>query len=140
MRCWLDCPPFYSKNVNLMYELISKVSLRIPSFLSPNAKDLMEKLLKRNPEERLGAGPEDEDQIRAHAFFSDLDFDLLYQRKITPEFKPRIKGMLDSSNFDTEFTDEPVVDSVAVASHKPRDPAESDFSGFSFAPESTGKN
>lgn len=128
-------PPFFSENTNLMYELISKANLRTPSFVSDQARDLLEKLLKRNPEDRLGAGPEDEMAIRKHPFFADIDFDKMYRKEIDPEFKPRLNGNLDASNFDTEFTSETVQDSVVVSS--PRDPnqkvTKDEFAGFTFA-------
>lgn len=128
-------PPFFSENTNLMYELISKANLRTPSFVSEPARDLMEKLLKRNPEDRLGAGVEDEMAIRKHPFFKDIDFDKLYKKEIEPEFKPKLNGNLDASNFDTEFTSETVQDSVVESS--PRDPnrkvTSDDFSGFTYA-------
>ena len=118
-----------------MYELISKANLRTPAFVSDKAKDLLEKLLKRNPDERLGAGTEDEMAIRKHPFFADIDFDKLYRKEIEPEFKPRLNGVLDSSNFDSEFTSEAVVDSVVVSS--PRDPSvksgKEEFAGFTYA-------
>jgi len=128
-------PPFFSENTNLMYELISKANLRTPSFVSDTARDLLEKLLKRNPDDRLGAGPEDEMAIRKHPFFADIDFDKLYRKEIEPEFKPRLNGNLDASNFDTEFTSETVQDSVVESS--PRDPnhkvTNDEFAGFTFA-------
>jgi len=128
-------PPFFSENTNLMYELISKANLRTPSFVSDKARDLMEKLLKRNPEDRLGAGQEDEMAIRKQPFFAEVDFDKLYRKEIEPEFKPKLTGNLDASNFDTEFTSEVVQDSIVVSS--PRDPnqkvTKDEFAGFTYA-------
>ncbi|KAF8133910.1 kinase-like protein [Boletus edulis] len=47
-------PPFEDRNsVNATYRRIAKVDLRIPSHISPEARDLISKLLKYNPEERL---------------------------------------------------------------------------------------
>ena len=51
-----------------------------------------------------------------HAFFKDLDFDALMRREIRPEFQPTVKSATDTSNFDAEFTDEQVVDSMAPTS------------------------
>jgi serine/threonine protein kinase len=129
-------PPFFSENVNIMYDLIAKANLRCPTFVSENARLLLEQLLKRNPEERLGCGVEDEAAIRKQPFFASMDFDKLYKKEIIPEFQPRFNGLLDASNFDTEFTSEQVVDSVVVA--PPRDPnaptpGVDDFSGFTYA-------
>ncbi|KAG8214699.1 kinase-like protein [Butyriboletus roseoflavus] len=47
-------PPFEDRNsVNATYRRIAKVDLRIPAHVSPEARDLISKLLKYNPEERL---------------------------------------------------------------------------------------
>lgn len=115
-----------------MYELITKANLRCPQFVGDKAKDLLEKLIVRKPEDRLGAGPEDEMAIRKHPFFDEIDFDKLLRKEVDAEFKPRLQGHLDASNFDTEFTSEKVVDSVVVTT--PRDPntpvTDEEFTGF----------
>ncbi|KAF9241069.1 kinase-like protein [Melanogaster broomeanus] len=47
-------PPFEDRNsVNATYRRIAKVDLRIPAHVSLEAKDLISKLLKYNPEERI---------------------------------------------------------------------------------------
>ncbi|KAH7920302.1 kinase-like protein [Leucogyrophana mollusca] len=47
-------PPFEDRNsVNATYRRIAKVDLRIPSHISPEARDLITKLLKYEPEQRL---------------------------------------------------------------------------------------
>ncbi|KAI6030823.1 kinase-like protein [Pisolithus orientalis] len=50
----VGCPPFEDKNsANATYRRIAKVDLKIPPHVSPDARDLISKLLKYNPEERL---------------------------------------------------------------------------------------
>ncbi|KAI5989127.1 kinase-like domain-containing protein [Pisolithus albus] len=50
----VGCPPFEDRNsANATYRRIAKVDLRIPPHVSPDARDLIAKLLKYNPEERL---------------------------------------------------------------------------------------
>lgn len=59
--------------------------------------------MNRNPTERLGAGGGKE--VRAHVFFSSIDWDLLLQRKITPPFNPlKNQNAEDCKNFEKEFT------------------------------------
>ena len=41
-----------------------------------------------------------------------MDFEALYNQKVTPPFKPALNGLLDLQNFDSEFTSE---DTVASA-------------------------
>jgi len=50
-------PPYYSNNKEQLYENIRNGPLKLPNFLSAEAKDLLISLLNRNPFKRLGAGP-----------------------------------------------------------------------------------
>ncbi|PQE18134.1 Serine threonine- kinase gad8 protein [Rutstroemia sp. NJR-2017a BBW] len=52
----------------------------------PTAQDLLTKLLKRNPEQRLGTNGASE--IKNHPFFHGIDWHKLLQRKYEPTFKP----------------------------------------------------
>lgn len=40
----------------------------------------------------------------SHAFFSNINWDDIYYKRIEPPFKPTITNATDTSNFDTEFT------------------------------------
>ncbi len=123
-------PPFYSENVNLMYEFIQKAELRIPSFVSPRARVLITGLLQRDPVDRLGYGQEDVEQIKVVEFFSEISWERLLRREIKPEFVPKVRGTTDTNYFDTEFTNEPVVDSVVPPSALGE--AKADFKGFTY--------
>ena len=48
--------------------------------------DLLDRLLVKKPEERLGANGIDE--IKSHPFFDDIDWDLMLQKQVPPPFKP----------------------------------------------------
>ncbi len=124
-------PPFYSENVNLMYEFIQKAELRIPSFVSPRARGLITGLLRRTPEDRLGYSRQDVEEVKNADFFFDMDWEKLYRKEIKPEFVPKVRSTTDTSFFDNEFTSEPVVDSVVPPSAIN---AGADFKGFSYQP------
>lgn len=83
-------PPFYDENTNEMYRKILSEPLHFPGpeVVPPAAKDLLTKLLNRDPEHRLGAGGSAE--IKAHPFFHAIDWRKLLQRKYEPTFKPRV--------------------------------------------------
>lgn len=107
-------PPFYSQNVNEMYHKIQHGALRFPPFLSEECRDLIIKLLNRNPDQRLGSSEKDVEELKKHEFFGPLDWAKMYKKEIDPPYKPKVKsGGDDTTNFDKQFTDEPVVDSVA---------------------------
>lgn len=125
-------PPFYSQNVNEMYNKIQHGVLRFPPFLSEGCKQLIVGLLNRDPKKRLGSDNDVED-VKSQLFFTSLDnwdWVKVKNKEIEAPFKPKVKGVDDTSNFDEEFLREPVVDSVVAGSAM--DQAAADFQGFTF--------
>eukprot|EP00455_Lapot_gusevi_P042692 TRINITY_DN509_c0_g1_i2.p1 TRINITY_DN509_c0_g1~~TRINITY_DN509_c0_g1_i2.p1 ORF type:complete len:541 (+),score=170.49 TRINITY_DN509_c0_g1_i2:57-1679(+) len=133
-------PPFYSQNVNEMYQKIQFGVLRLPPFLSDNCKALIIALLHRDPNKRLGSGTRDLDAIKTHPFFSDLDWDRLYRKEIDPPYTPVVQSEADTSNFDAQFTNEPAVDSLVDNSKSKLTNAEDAFQGFTFVPKNSQLN
>lgn len=66
-----------------------------PSFLGPDAVDLISKLLDVNDKTRLGSGPNGAANIKAHPFFKDVDWNLMEQKHIEPPYKPTHSKLLD---------------------------------------------
>jgi len=95
-------PPFYSKDVQEMYRKILHADLVIPDYVSVEGQDLLARLLERNPKRRLGSNGVDE--VKNHPFFSSINWDDILNKRVTPEFKPKIKSDKDTSYFDEEFT------------------------------------
>ncbi|RUS80357.1 hypothetical protein EGW08_011896, partial [Elysia chlorotica] len=54
--------------------ITSHTCLFIPAFVSDEARSLLEGLLKHNPNERLGSGIAGAEEIKAHPFFSGIDW------------------------------------------------------------------
>ena len=123
-------PPFYSRNINHMYEKILKAELRCPSYLPADVTELIVNLLIRDPLRRLGSGPGDIQELRNSRFFQVLDFDKVYRKEITPIYKPNLGGATDVANFDPTFTNEQAVDSVIDASALAG--TKNQFEGFTF--------
>ncbi len=105
-------PPFFSENIEKMYELITKSELRFPKKfrVSEDAKDFLAKLLVKNQKERLGA-KEGFEEIKKHPFFKGVDFKALEEKKVEAPFKPILEDSFDVQNFDEEFTSEDLVSS-----------------------------
>jgi len=59
----------------------------MPPYLTPDARDLIKKLLKRHPPNRLGGGPEDSKAIKEHPFFQSINWENILARKVEPPFK-----------------------------------------------------
>ena len=76
-------PPFFCDNQEKMYQLITKAELRFPKkiIISDNAKDLLQKILIKDQDERLGS-KSGFNEIKAHPFFKGFDFDALEHRKL----------------------------------------------------------
>lgn len=148
-------PPFYDENTNEMYRKILGEPLHFPShdIVPPAAKDLLTKLLNRDPAQRLGANGSAE--IKAHPFFHAIDWRKLLQRKYEPTFKPNVVSdrperpwqrvcqsvlcanvalqadALDTGNFDQEFTREVPQDSY-VEGPVLSQTMQNQFQGFSY--------
>ena len=84
-------PPFYAENINKIYEMITNGTVQFPQKIniSDEAKDIIQKLLEKNPKKRLGSQNGILD-IKKHPFFSKIDFNLIEQKKIEAPFKPNI--------------------------------------------------
>lgn len=90
-------PPFYDENTNEMYRKILSEPLHFPGqeVVPPAAKDLLTRLLNRDPQQRLGANGSAE--IKAHPFFHAIDWRKLLQRKYEPAFKPNVVRIFKST-------------------------------------------
>lgn len=96
--------PFPGDDEEEVFDSIVNDDVRYPRFLSPDSVSLIQKLLQKNPEMRLGAGQEDAAEIKRHKFFQGVDWDVLLAKTMKPPFVPVIKAAKDVSNFDQEFT------------------------------------
>nr|XP_020650227.1 serine/threonine-protein kinase N2 isoform X2 [Pogona vitticeps] len=98
--------PFPGDDEEEVFDSIVNDEVRYPRFLSTEAISIMRRLLRRNPERRLGAGEKDAEEVKKHHFFRLIDWNALLAKKVKPPFVPTIRGREDVSNFDDEFTSE----------------------------------
>ncbi|OCT85193.1 serine/threonine-protein kinase N2 [Xenopus laevis] len=98
--------PFPGDDEEEVFDSIVNDEVRYPRFLSTEAISIMRRLLRRNPERRLGASDKDAEDVKKHPFFRHTDWTALLAKKVKPPFVPTIKGREDVSNFDDEFTSE----------------------------------
>jgi serine/threonine protein kinase SCH9 len=100
--------PFYAKDTQLMYLRILFRKLKFPKgFFSDDAKSLILGLLALNPNVRLGSRNNTE-EIKSHPLFSNIDWDALYRKQVSPPFKPNVRSEDDFSCFDPNVTDEDI--------------------------------
>uniref|UniRef100_A0A8C1JEC5 Ribosomal protein S6 kinase n=1 Tax=Cyprinus carpio TaxID=7962 RepID=A0A8C1JEC5_CYPCA len=121
--------PFQGKDRKETMTMILKAKLGMPHFLSSEAQSLLRSLFKRNPSNRLGAGPDGVEEIKRHPFYATIDWNKLFRREIYPPFKPASGRPDDTFYFDPEFTAKTPKDSPGVP---PSANANQLFRGFSF--------
>uniref|UniRef100_A0A8C1DPT8 protein kinase C n=1 Tax=Cyprinus carpio carpio TaxID=630221 RepID=A0A8C1DPT8_CYPCA len=98
--------PFPGDDEEEVFDSIVNDEVRYPRFLSSEAIGIMRRLLRRNPERRLGSSEKDAEDVKKQPFFRNMDWEALLLRKLPPPFLPTIGGKEDISNFDEEFTTE----------------------------------
>nr|XP_014350699.1 PREDICTED: ribosomal protein S6 kinase alpha-4 [Latimeria chalumnae] len=92
---------------NTQVEVSRRILKGNPPFSSeigPMARDLLQKLLIKDPKRRLGSGPRGAEEIKLHPFFKGLNWEDLAAKKIPAPLKPEIRNEMDVSNFAEEFT------------------------------------
>ena len=99
-------PPFQGSSRTKIGERIVKQKLSLPYYLSLDAKDLLTRLLRKEPHKRLGASmPKDMHAIKKHRFFRKIDWTRLEKREVEPPIKPLITDPALAENFSKDFTD-----------------------------------
>ena len=144
-------PPFPGNNHARIKDKIVHGRLQLPYYLSPDAKDLLTRLLRKEPGKRLGFNVvSDVHLIKKHRFFRKIDWKALARRDAAPPIAPMITDPELAENFSSSFTDlavSPVVTQRTItantaardgpggrrASNVEADP----FGGFSFVASSS---
>ncbi|EGR27059.1 protein kinase domain protein [Ichthyophthirius multifiliis] len=99
--------PFYDINRYVLFENIKTKPFKEHEKIQGNLKNLIEGLLQKNPEKRLGSINGAQDIIN-HPWFSDLNWDHLRERIIQPPFKPKLENSVDVSYIAQEFLELPI--------------------------------
>uniref|UniRef100_A0A1A9UUT2 non-specific serine/threonine protein kinase n=1 Tax=Glossina austeni TaxID=7395 RepID=A0A1A9UUT2_GLOAU len=120
--------PFHGQSRQETMNQILRSKLGMPENLSPEAQSLLRALFKRNPQNRLGAGPNGILDIKAHCFFATIDWTRLEKKDVRPPFIPAVSRD-DAFYFDVEYTSKSPRDSpggpISASAHEI-------FRGFSF--------
>ena len=76
--------PFFTTRKEDIFHNIEYGELKIPEFVSKEASSLLRGLLQKDPKKRLGGNIKDAQEIKEHPYFSDVDWEKVYYKKITP--------------------------------------------------------
>ncbi|BCR85510.1 AGC family serine/threonine-protein kinase [Aspergillus chevalieri] len=140
-------PPFKANNNAKLQEKILKQKLSLPYFLGPDAKDLLTRLMRKEPSKRLGYHmPKDLHTIKRHRFFRKIDWKALESREVPAPISPVVTDPALAENFSADFTGLPLntgsgIDergSMPTGTGGRAEGMESDpFGGFSFVASSS---
>ncbi|PGH27006.1 AGC/PKC protein kinase [Polytolypa hystricis UAMH7299] len=100
----LQQSPFRGEDEDEIYDAILADEPLYPIHMPRDSVSILQKLLTREPELRLGSGPTDAQEIMSHSFFRNINWDDIYHKRVPPPFCPQISNPTDTSNFDQEFT------------------------------------
>ncbi|XP_046873986.1 ribosomal protein S6 kinase alpha-5 isoform X3 [Hypomesus transpacificus] len=118
-------------NENSHTDIAKRISKKDPPFpkdMGPLAKDLIQRLLVKDPKNRLGSGPCGAENVKKHPFYQKINWEDLAAKRVPAPFKPVIRNELDVSNFAEEFTEmDPTYSPAALPQNCDRI-----FQGYSF--------
>lgn len=100
----LQQSPFRGEDEDEIYDAILADEPLYPIHMPRDSVSILQKLLTREPDQRLGSGPTDAQEIMNQPFFRNINWDDIYHKRVAPPFMPQIKSATDTSNFDSEFT------------------------------------
>ncbi|KAL9596462.1 MAG: hypothetical protein Q9219_005768 [cf. Caloplaca sp. 3 TL-2023] len=127
----LQQSPFRGEDEDEIYDAILADEPLYPIHMPRDSVSILQKLLMREPELRLGSGPTDAQEIMSHAFFRNINWDEFREKKVPPPFMPQISNPTDTSNFDSEFTSvTPVLTPVQSVLTQAM---QEEFRGFSYS-------
>lgn len=125
--------PFNAPNNNDVYHAILHKKLDFSKF-SPHAQSLLQRLLEKDPRQRLV----DPSRIKQHPFFSGIDWDAMFNMKIKPPFSPDLQNN-DTKYFNKDFTSEwATIQRNCGNSRQTLDGLTKRFSNFVSVPDAKG--
>ncbi|PWN28321.1 hypothetical protein BDZ90DRAFT_250760 [Jaminaea rosea] len=122
--------PFRGDDEDEIFDAILEDEPLYPIHMPADSVSILHRLLTRDPSKRLGSGETDAEEIKAHPFFRDTNWDDMYHKRVPPPFRPVLKHALDVSFFDQEFTQEKPALSPVNSVLSPADQQE--FAQFSW--------
>ncbi|KAM6263723.1 cGMP-dependent protein kinase 1 isoform X3 [Aptenodytes patagonicus] len=107
-------PPFSGPDPMKTYNIILRGidMIEFPKKIAKNAANLIKKLCRDNPSERLGNLKNGVKDIQKHKWFEGFNWEGLRKGTLTPPIIPSVASPTDTSNFDSfpEDSDEPPPD------------------------------
>ena len=127
-------PPFWGDTIKDVYKKVINSTPKFPP-MTPECQSCIERLLHREPQQRLGVHNNGAD-IRSHEFFKDLSWEALMTKQVRPPFKSKSAGQDDTANFHKAFTTQRPIDSMTSPDNALTREQEAHFEGFDYVPVS----
>ncbi|KAL1833645.1 hypothetical protein ACET3Z_003296 [Daucus carota] len=108
-------PPFNAEHPQIIFDNILNRNIpwpQVPEEMSSEAADLVDRLLREDPNQRLGARGASE--VKQHPFFRDINWNTLARQKAA--FVPASESPMDTSYFTSRFTWNPSDEQVHAGS------------------------
>ena len=128
-------PPFANKNKRKVLKDVLSAPILMKKSFSEDARDLLTKLLERDPKKRIGHGVNGTEDIMAHPFFSTIDWEKLATKEAKPPFIPKTKRIDDLRHIDPLFKEEKVEDTPATSNLRFSEKEKNHFTEFTYHKE-----
>jgi serine/threonine protein kinase len=118
--------PWYDENVDRLYKKIVGTPVSFPGSFSASAKDVIGRLLEKEPSKRMTF-----DQLRESEFFRSVNWDAVLAKTVKPECVPPLRGDEDLRLIDPTFTSQ----QAAVSYEDPSlidDTTQRELNGFTW--------
>ncbi|KAI9264219.1 kinase-like domain-containing protein [Phascolomyces articulosus] len=122
--------PFWADNHSEMYRRVLQDPLEFPPDTDFETAEFLSALLERDPRLRLGYHGVGE--IKQHMYFSGIDWEDVYHRRLIPPYVPDLRSSLDFSNFDPSFLEMPAVLTPIPSTVDLSEDIQQVFDGYSF--------
>lgn len=96
--------PFRHNVATILFDKILQEEPVFSDRFTPEACDLIQSLLTKDPTRRLGCGPEGVEEIKSHPFFAEIDWDALLNKEMeVPRPPHRMEDVTDESHLSRAF-------------------------------------
>lgn len=82
--------PFKGDDEEEIFDAILEDEPLYPIHMPRDSVQILQRLLTREPHRRLGSGPTDADEIKAHPFFRDMAWADVYNKRIPAPYFPTV--------------------------------------------------
>jgi len=94
--------PFYTRGIDqaTLFKRICRAQYTVEGKCSPEAQDLIKRMLRLTPHDRLGCLAAGANDIRKHVWYKGVDFSYLVDKKFKAPWVPELNDPLDCQYFE----------------------------------------